>query len=392
MVCYKNTLMKIIFYSLLACLLIVSKYVHAAEADTYNLIKEKYARGKHIRILLVPGHDDRFSGAEINGRTEASMNLEMSEVLSSYLSQDKQLEVTLSRDSNGYNRNLLEYINNHKEQIWTDMLSKKAFTTSSIEKGELTLTEQVPHVTAVDDVALILYGINAWSTSEHFDLIVHIHFNDYGFRYNDKKPKYSGFSIYTPSHELLNATTSSYLAEAIGKRMKLTFIPSNQPSEESIMTSNGVIPDFYLIAMGAHKTADTPRVLVEYSYIYEDHLKENLFTISAQTFARATTYGIHDFLLDTKNTQQKNLEYLWENNLVPSKTPSQDVLALQYALGELGFFPSKKIQQGECPFTGVYGACTKKALMLFQKKKRLTQTKYFNTQTRKVFNKLFQDN
>src|SRR3989344_5385054 len=57
---------------------------------------------KPIKILIVPGHDNQFSGAVFNGVREADLNLELAKKLVSSLAEDTRLYVTIARDDSGY--------------------------------------------------------------------------------------------------------------------------------------------------------------------------------------------------------------------------------------------------------------------------------------------------
>jgi len=72
-----------------------------------------------------------------------------------------------------------------------------------------------------------------------------------------------------------------------------------------------------------------------------------------------------------------------------SQTKKTDVLSLQYALKELGYYPPTGKDRGDCPFTGVYGACTKKAVRNFQTAYGLSAVGVVGPATLKELNKLF---
>lgn len=365
-----------------------------ASDSGYASLQEKYKKGESIKVLIVPGHDNEFSGAQFGDISEAELTLITAQVVGSYLSQDPKIKVTILRNENGYDARFLEYFSMNKEKIMLDVAHKKDLLDKQISNNEVTIGEQINHVDATSTVVETLYIINSWVDKEDFDLVIHIHFNDYGGRFSDEKPKYSGFSIYTPSQELLNATTSKIFAQSIGRRLQKTFYSSNHPEEEKESDEFGVIPDFYLIAMGAYKTTHVPRILIEYSYIYEPHLgngSKDMFTISAQTFARATASGVHDFLVNKKDSKVKNLEYSWYELMKTSQEPKSEVLALQYGLRELGFFPPKKMSKDECFFSGIFGLCTKKALIAFQERYGLSRTGYAGPSTRQKLNRIFTD-
>ncbi|HAO64473.1 TPA: hypothetical protein DCQ44_00645 [Candidatus Taylorbacteria bacterium] len=361
----------------------------AAGLESYDAIKAKYAGAQKVRILVVPGHDDEFFGTSFNGVREADVNLELAKTIRDYLVHDPNIEVTLARDEQGYNPNFLAYFNENKDLIRKTVASQAAAIKLAMTNGEIIVDSQVPHANAVDQVAQQLYGLNSWTDHENFDLVLHVHFNDYGSRYSDKEGKYSGYSIYVPDQKLLNATTSKYFGDAIGKRLMTTLYKSDQTSEKKEADLYGAIPDFYLIAMGAYKTTQAPRALVEYSYIYEPQLQSPFTLVTAHMMARATASGIQDFLAGKKVSTAKNIEYGWDKTLGVSKVADQDVLMLQYGLSELGFYPAKGLTRASCPFSGIFGTCTKKAVMAFQASRGLSQTGGVGPGTRKALNTIF---
>lgn len=364
----------------------------AASVDTYSALKTRYLAGGPIKILLVPGHDDEFSGASFNGAREADLNLQLARTLAGYLSQDPKIKVTLERDQNGYNQDYLNYFNANVSQVMQGVSNQSAITQQAIKTGEVIIQNQVPHANATTTVVQRLYVLNNWIDTQGFDLVMHIHFNDYGSRYADRSGKYSGFSIYVPDSKLLNATTSKKFGDAIGQRLSETLYKSNYPAEKAGADKSGAIPDFYLIAMGAYNSVAVPRALVEYSYIYEPQLQDNFFAVTANVLARGTASGIFDFLAGKKVANQTNLDYFWQKDLSVSKKPSAGVLALQYALSELGFYPAKNLTRVSCPFTGIFGNCTTKALNAFQASRNLSQTGMAGPATRQLLNQIFTDN
>lgn len=95
---------------------------------------------------------------------------------------------------------------------------------------------------------------------------------------------------------MLGATVSKKLGTAIAKRLKRDFDTSTMSYEKKHSDNYGVISDLKLIALGANKTIEIPRVLIEYAYIYEPLVSPKNFTLTSDVMAAATDYGIHDFL------------------------------------------------------------------------------------------------
>ena len=383
--------MKKFLLFLLIPILLLPLFSHAAGLDDYAVIKAKYKSGQKVRVLLVPGHDDVFSGTGFDGVREADLNLELAKTIKGYLAQDPKVEVTLSRDDQGYNPDFLTYFNANKNSIMDIVSGQAGMIKQAISEGEILVNSQVPHADATTTVVQTLYALNSWIDYSHFDLVLHIHFNDYGSRYSDKEGKYSGFAIYVPDGQLLNAKVSKSLGDAIGGRLMKTLYKSNQISEKKDADKFGSIPDFYLIAMGAYKTVEAPRALVEYSYIYEPQLQSDFYSVTSHVLARATVAGIQDFLAGKKVSTTKNLGYVLQNNLKTSKTANTDVLALQYGLSELGFFPAKGMTRTNCSFVGIFGNCTRQAVLAFQASRGIDLTGTVGPATRQAFNKIFND-
>ena len=366
---------------------------YASGLDSYASLKTKYENGGPIRVLLVPGHDNEFSGANYGGVREADMNLKLAKMINGYLSQDPNIQVTMARDDNGYNPDFLAYYNQNSSRIMQNVANQSALINEAIQNGEIQIPDQVPHADATTTVVDELYTLNSWIDTKGFDLVLHIHFNDYGGRYADKTGKYSGFSVYVPDQRLINATTSQFFGDSIAKRLSATLYKSNDPAEKAGTDKAGAIPDFYLIAMGSYNSVSTPRALVEYSYIYEPQLQNDFFNVTANVLARGTVAGVQDFLNGKKVAGKTNLDYFWQNNLSSIyKKASSQVLALQYGLSELGFYPAKGLPRSSCPFSGVFGPCTTKALSAFQASQGLKQTGVTGPVTRQTLNNLFPDN
>src|SRR3989338_4833702 len=51
-----------------------------------------------LRLLVIPGHDNQFSGAVFNGVREADLNLELAKYLEHFLLEDGHFQVGSSRD------------------------------------------------------------------------------------------------------------------------------------------------------------------------------------------------------------------------------------------------------------------------------------------------------
>lgn len=249
-------------------------------------IKEK------VRILIVPGHEPNFGGAEFGNLKERDMTLELGQDLQKLLEQNPRYQVFTTRENEGWSLYLLTYFKNNWNEItkWTEA-SRDEFT-RLVSVGSTTQTYSiVKHADALPDVALHLYGITKWANEHDIDITLHIHFNDYAGHKENKAGKYSGFSIYVPAQEYGNSTTTKIIVENIFKRLKELNKISNLPGE-----TEGVINEPELIAIGANNTANSASVLIEYGYIYEPRF-QNAKTRSAvlQNLAEQTYRGLEDF-------------------------------------------------------------------------------------------------
>ena len=376
--------MKLVYAFMLA--MIVSPSVASAQTLSFDPI-EKYANGGIIEVLVVPGHDDDNPGAVFRGQREADMNLLLAEKLAHELSGDEQLFVTVSRNRDGYYPPLEKYLDDNKREIESFIKNSKSATERFLENNGINIFSGVTHNNAPSDVAFGLYGINKWAAEESFDFIIHIHFNDDTSHYGNNMGRYGGYSIYVPDQNLLNADKARPFALSIGQEMKKTFFPSNLPAEVRSSDETGLIPDFKLIALGSNRTLETPSILVEYSYIYEPHVDAEFMPLSTDVMARATARGMFNLLSGPQ--EWRNLSHVWKKSLSLSTEADPDVLALQYGLRELGFYPPKHHDRENCPFSGLYGPCTQKAVKAFQKANDLVDDGLAGPKTLEIMNAVF---
>ncbi|MFA6797200.1 MAG: N-acetylmuramoyl-L-alanine amidase [Candidatus Paceibacterota bacterium] len=239
-----------------------------------------------IKILIVPGHEPNFGGAEYKDLKERDLNLILSEKIRKNLEKNKKFEIITSRDNNGWNPKIESYISNNKDSIVSWVNNAKREMLSLINNGKVTVVNaKMGHSVAPQNSAIFLYGINKWAGENKIDISIHLHFND-----NPKykgKPTYEGFSIYVPEKQYSNGTSSKILAknlmDEISKIQKVSTM-----KEESI----GVIEDQELIALGSYNTSDSLSVLIEYAYIYENFMqststRNNFINIAASSTAKA---------------------------------------------------------------------------------------------------------
>ncbi len=362
-------------------------FPYSTHADDYqNAIRSRYVQGGPIKILIVPGHDDTFSGAVYNNTREADLNLVVAEKLYGELARDPKLDVTVSRTSDGYIAPLTEVFKN-TGAIIRFIRTHKNKTEAAIEAGLMGNFEQVAHGTATTTVAYQLYGTSMWAEQEKFDLIIHIHFNDYGSRKWSAPGEYGGFSIYVPEIGLPNAYRSKVLGTTIAERLGTILYSTNMPGELKKADRYGVIEDFELIALGANQTLSIPSILIEYGYIYEPMINSLLFDFTSTVLARSTASGVDRYVGNLLT--RTNFSYIWKKDLTTSDRQNVDVLAVQFALKELGFYPPHGTDQTDCPISGIFGACTTQAVRAFQRAYGLSATGFVGAQTRAQLNSLF---
>lgn len=333
-------------------------------------LKEKYKEAEQgrnkIKIAIVPGHDENSPGTEFNGIQEKDLTVLLGKDLANFLGADKNFDVTLIRNEKGYNENFLNYFENARGSIENFVKSQKQEMTALIEAGAIDKVSGVFHNKAASDTAVKLYGINKWLSDNAFDIVIHIHFNDYPRRKPNTAGKYSGFSIYIPEKQFSNSEASKAIAESIFPKLELLLPKSNLPEE-----NKGVVEDQTLIAIGAYNSLDAAGLLIEYGYIYEPPLQSEIIRNKFINELAFQTYeGIKSFFVG-ENYALKRSVPLTENLNVVLKTGeknSAEVLSLQLALSYSGFYPPYGYSQRDCPFTGNFKKCTQLAVKEFQKK------------------------
>ncbi len=348
---------------------------------------QKFQATQPVKVLIVPGHDNEFSGTMFNNVKEADLTLKLAEKLAAELHKNPLIAVTVSRNKDGFISPLVDYFNDNESQIKKFIKTKKKAMDRLIENGNIEPADQVPHASAPAKAAYQLYATNKWVDEQGFDLVIHIHFNDYGSRLATGG-EYSGYSIYVPDITLLNHDVSFDLGTSIGKRLHTVLHTSNALTELKKIDKNGVIEDANLIALGSNRTLSTPSVLIEYSYIYEPAVLESMFPTFATAFARTTAVGLQDYLSGKQGTQ-KPFEYNFKSTLSTSKKQSSEVLMLQYALVNLGYYPPAGKTRDDCLVTGVFGPCTKTAVQKFQAAHKIKADGVIGKQGRAILNKLF---
>lgn len=401
------------FIFILFILIAVPAVMYFAESDPFNIsgseklinntaasavsiadLKEKYedfSKGRNavsnrIKVLIVPGHDDVHHGANFNGLKEVDLNRELSKHLYNFLLQDKNFRVFLASDENGFNEIIEKYLEEEKNEIEEFKNYKKQITGDLVESGKIELEQYVAHNSAPEEVINVLYGINRYANEEDFDIVLHVHFNDYPRKNTKKEGEHSGISIYVPASQYDNGSASYELSKNIFDRLTKIFSPSTHPVEQ-----RGVIQDSELIAVGAFNSVDSLALLVEYGYIYEPQIvDETLRPIVLKELAYQTYYGMKTFFDEnyvSENAETTLLPYTWKNDLVGKEKFSLDVLALQILLRVYEMYPPGD-DYVNCPINASYGTCTERALKNFQDKYGLKTTGKLDSETRNFLHDL----
>lgn len=338
--------------------------------------------GEKIKVLIVPGHEPDFGGAEYGAIKERELNLQVAENIKKLLTDEGEYDVTLTRNSDGWNKELLEYFNTKMDDVVSWKNNQRLEMAQMVNEKKISRMDNPYHMVARSDVANRLYAINKWATEKGFDLIIHIHFNDDPARWKNGTGKYTGFSIYVPERQYSNSNTSQSIASFLFLRFSRYGSVSDLPQETS-----GVVEDQDLIAIGSYNTLDAPSVLLEYGYIYEAQLN-NPETRKAflNEYAHQTFWGIENFFGSSNSYPDTTfLPYKWEGD-----TDSLDIVALQISLMRLGYYPPSGKTRNDCPVTGKIGPCTKEALINFQKEKGIKGASgEFGPLTKKELNILF---
>lgn len=354
----------------------------------------KYNNGEKIKILVVPGHDNVSSGAVFGGVKEVELTRIVAKELASILKQDQHFEVVEAHLGDDYAPFLKTYFENKDaiEQFRATYIKKM---NNLVKRGKIDTEDNPEHVTAASDVVFKLYAINKWANENDVDLVVHIHFNDYGSRKRSKVGEYSGFSIYVPERQYGNSLPSIDIGKRISESLNKVIYESNMPGEEKF---GSVIEDQELIAIGANNTLNPAGILLEYSYIYEPIIQSSFnsgfFKDIARQLAYATYVGVDNyFKVDSiyKIPKSSVLPYKWltdrKKNL--KEKAKLDNFMLQFVLNLYDNYPPEGKSRGDCPITGVFGTCTELALKDFQKKYSIPATGTLGPKTREFLNTLF---
>jgi N-acetylmuramoyl-L-alanine amidase len=323
------------------------------------------AGARPIRIIIVPGHDNNSGGTEFKGVREADMNLELAQDLSAMFADDKEFEIILIRDKNGYNPAFSQFLVSQKDVISGFLNRKKSEMGQLVDEGLISSNLGGVYHNSVDsETATRLYGVNLWANQSYADLVLSIHFNDYAGRPKSAPGEYEGFAVYVPEGQYSNSKASQAVAQKIFNHLNNYYARSNLPKED-----RGIVSDQELIAVGAFNTLDPAGILIEYGYIYEPRfLDAKVRSLAIKDLAYQTYLGLNDFFkTDRFASLPPSVLLVPELTSVESGTKwSPAVLSLQAALATKLFYPPAGKDKHDCPISGNFLSCTEKALVAFQ--------------------------
>jgi N-acetylmuramoyl-L-alanine amidase len=299
--------------------------------------------------LIVPGHDDVNFGTQFDGLKEVELNRALAEKLYDYLSKEEGINPVLASSEAGYNSIFERYFDSQKKEIKKFMDSTKKRFSKKLTADGIENIETNFHNPAPEDMAYKLYGLNRWVNDQKFDLVIHIHFNDYRGRKLSKEGIYDGFSIYTPGKLFANYKVSRVFADSIFDELKKIRPVSNLEGEKT-----GVIEDNELIALGANESLNAGAILVEYGYIYESIFTDgNLRDTSLDYLAHSTYAGVMNTLHE--NAQPKEVV---QNILTTKNKNTKENLVWQFQKNNGGLYPPEGKDLRDCPISGYFGECS----------------------------------
>ncbi len=358
------------------------------------------AGGEKVRILVMPGHEPQFGGAEFAGYYEREFVVDIADALAADLRTDPNFEVFVARGNEGWNTDFTYYFDAQGRRIERFVEDHKEVMEKLEKRGRLQENdEQAAHNEARSDVALRLYGINKWANENDIDLVLHLHLNDDTDHAANQPGVNSGVAIYVPDSIYGNAKTSRAIAEPVFARLNAATATSTSGLEQK-----GILEDRDLIAIGAFNTADMPSLLIEYGYLYEPRLTGGgARTDVLKDYAYQTALGVRDYFGTTARPRfdTKVLPYTFTSDLLATTTASttasttaeapdvRSIYALQSALRSLGHYPAAGSSLTTCPVDGFASACVTDAVKAFQKSKGLEETGTLGPSTRTALNAAF---
>ncbi len=362
---------------------------------TVSSLREKYDTNKKpqdpkIRVLIMPGHEPGYGGAEYRDIYERELNVQLARELAGFLATNSKYEAIVARDDVSWSPDLREYFRDAWDSIIEWQKAHKEESLRRVSDFSDTFVPSVQHNPAPSNIAYRLYGITKWSNENNIDIAVHIHFNDYpGHGYN-QPGIYNGFAIYVPEKQYLNSTTTRAVAETVFRRLAKYNAVSDFAGE-----SSGIVDERELIAIGANNTADAASLLIEYAYLYEPQIADSqMRAMAIKDLAYQTYLGLEDFFNPGRTTVASSmydtlvLPYTWERTITEDGS-RRDIFALQTALSADGLYPPTTKSKNDCPRTGSIGPCTQQAIKSFQLKYGLEATGTVGPKTLEKLNSLY---
>lgn len=333
-----------------------------------------------IKVLIVPGHDDRYTGAAFGDIREVDLNRKLSKELFNFLNDEDGFNVKLASNESGYDKELLKYFEKEEIEIRYFKNEYQQKMNNLVQSGKVDLKGGMFHNSAPDDVVFKLYGINKWVNDNNYDIVIHVHFNDYPGRESGQVGKYNGYAIYVPEKQFSNARASKEFANFLFEQLGNVIPASNLPGE-----SDGVIEDQDLIAIGSYNTVDAVSVLVEYGYIYESvYTQPDVRDAMLKELAFQTYQGIKNFFNEVPVTKESTLlnKSIADRILKEGDIYKPAILGLQTLFRLEGLYPPPGKSFNDCPLSGFFGECTKESLKEFQVKNNIKPTGIFGPITR----------
>ncbi len=330
---------------------------------------------KRVRVLIVPGHEPDFGGAEYANLFERDMVVDLANQLQKFIGSNDRYEVFVTRDKDNWNPKFQNYFDTNWEEIKAWIKGHREETNRLSRLGTYhPVTPSVVHNVAPANIAYRLYGISKWSNENDIDIMIHVHFNDHPGHSMNKQGLYNGFAIYVPEDQYFNSSSTQTLASSIFNRLQKYNAISNFSGEKS-----GIVETQDLIAVGAYNSLNAPSLLIEYGYIYEPQFNNPvLYDVAIKDLAFQTYLGLQDFFDDKHPANISGsldtlvMPYVWTTPIVDGKANPKDIFSLQTAMVMDGVYPPTDRTMNDCPRTGNYGNCTKTAVELFQKKRGIT--------------------
>ncbi len=335
-------------------------------------LRARYHTSK-VKVLIIPGHDNEYHGAEFGGLRESDLTLQTGRALYELLKNDERFSALSVRDfrTGAYTDEFAIYFTREADAIRSVRDRTRALMDTLVTARLVERNHGVPHGFAPGEAATRLYGINKWANENDIDIALHIHFNDYPRRRRNSPGEYSGFSIYVPEVQYPNAATSAEVARSVFEELKTSLPQSDLPKERG-----GILEDQELIAVGSNASREGASLLIEYGYLYESKFMDpTTRKVFITELAFLTYRGLKNYfedetgdgILDRRTTL---LPYSWNTPLQVGMRGDPHVLALQAALRAEDLYPPPGKSMNECPLNGNFGPCVERSVILFQEKYR----------------------